>query len=174
MAKTQIPDPMQRRHVIEKEMDAGSSLAYAEAYVEEGRVGEAIIFFVKAGAEDRLSEISNDAVRDGDAFLLKDIADATGKEPGAEVWLRLSEAASRAGKERYAEMARRHARRRRTRTCADAMRCGGRSPRYSGSCYGRTFPETSGGSDSWSWSGSRSTWRWPARSSPGRTHGTPR
>jgi hypothetical protein len=110
VAKTQIPDPMQRRHQIEKEMDAGSSLAIAEGYMAEGRASEAIVFFVKAEAEDRLSQISEDAVNEGDAFLLKQIADASGREPGAEVWLRLSEAAVRAGKELYAEMARRHAR----------------------------------------------------------------
>jgi hypothetical protein len=110
VAKSQIPNPMQRRHEIEKNLSEAASLELAEAYVAEGRLSESVVFFVKANADERLDALRGGAVESGDAFLLKQIADATRREPGADVWLRLSEAATRAGKDRYAEMARRHAR----------------------------------------------------------------
>jgi hypothetical protein len=110
MAKMKIPDPMTRRHLIEKDSDAAHDLALAELYLEEGRAPEALAFLVKAGADDRLAAVADQAVAEGDAFLLKQHSDATGTDPGSDRWLALATAAEAAGKERYAEMARRHAR----------------------------------------------------------------
>lgn len=111
MPKTRdIPDPLRRRHLIEQASDPAASLAVAELYLADGRSPEAIAFLVKAGAEDRLAALVEEAIADGDAFLLKQIADATGHDPGTERWLSAAERAEAAGKLRYAEMARRHAR----------------------------------------------------------------
>jgi hypothetical protein len=110
MAQSQIPDPMARRHLIEKDSDAAQSVAVAEAYLAEGRAAEALVFLVKAEASDQLTALADQAVAEGDAFLLKQHAEATGSEPGRERWLALAAAAEAAGKELYAEMARRHAR----------------------------------------------------------------
>ena len=57
MAKSKIPDPMSRRHLIEKEMDPGAALAIAEAYLEAERCDEALAFLVKAEASDRIAEM---------------------------------------------------------------------------------------------------------------------
>jgi hypothetical protein len=111
MPKTRgIPDPLRRRHLIEQTSDPAASLALAEAYLAEGRSPEAIAFLVKAGADDRLAALVEETIEAGDAFLLKQIADATGSDPGTERWLTAAERAEAAGKHRYAEMARRHAR----------------------------------------------------------------
>ena len=110
MAKARVPDPLKRRHLIEKDLGEAQSLAIAETYLAEGRTTEAIAFLRKAGADDRLAQLEDEAVESGDAFLLKQVADARDRDPGAERWLALAEAAEAAGKQRYVQMARRHAR----------------------------------------------------------------
>lgn len=110
MAKKSVPDPLKRRHLIEQEMGPAESLAVADAYLEAGRATEAVAFLVKAEANERLEALIEQAVSEGDAFLLKQIADASGSDPGPARWQRAAESAESAGKLRYADMARRHAR----------------------------------------------------------------
>ena len=107
MAKSSIPNPLERRHLIEKEMDAPAAMAMAEAYLEVGRAVEAIDFLVKAEAMDRLEQLTEEAVASGDAFLVQMLARASGREPDAACWERVASAAEAAGKERYALTARR-------------------------------------------------------------------
>jgi len=109
VAKKTIPDPLKRRHLIEQDLSAADSLAIADAYLEAGRVSEAVAFLVKAEAEEQLAALVEQAVGEGDAFLLKELADATGEDPGTARWQAAASAAEAAGKQRYAEMARRHA-----------------------------------------------------------------
>ena len=102
---------MERRHLIEKDLDAARCTALAEAYLEEGRASDAVVFFAKAEDHDRLVAMADQAVADGDAFLLVELAKASERViAGPERWMELAAAAEAAGKERYAEMARRHAR----------------------------------------------------------------
>jgi len=110
MAKSDIPDPLARRHLIEKNLDDAQAIALADAYIGTGRLVEAIAFLLKADARDRLEGLMDEAVGAGDAFLLKQIADAARLDPGPERWLALAEHAVAAGKDRYADTARRHAR----------------------------------------------------------------
>jgi hypothetical protein len=109
MAKSAIPDPLSRRHLLERELAPAQSLKIAEAYLAEGRALEAIGFLRNAGATERLLSLRRDAVALGDLFLLRMLAAATGREPEREEWLSLAEAADAAGKERYAAEARRYA-----------------------------------------------------------------
>ena len=110
MASTQIPSPMDRRHLLEKRMDADQAIALADAYLEADRAVEALDFFAKAGAMDRLEEVAEQAIEAGDAFLLKSVLDAQGVEHAApERWERLGAAAERAGKTLYASVAHRMA-----------------------------------------------------------------
>jgi hypothetical protein len=111
LAKHSIPDPLTRRLLIERELDASRALALAEAYIAEERWLEAIAFLRKAGAEDRLETLTQEAVRAGDAFLLRELSQALGREPDAQTWLALAEAAATAGRDRYAVEARRQAER---------------------------------------------------------------
>lgn len=111
MAKSAIPDPLKRRHLVEEELDPTRALALAEAYLAEGRVVEAVAFLEKADARDQLAAIRDEALEQGDLFLLRAAANALGEEIAAETWSRLADVAEAAGKERYAHEARRLAQR---------------------------------------------------------------
>jgi hypothetical protein len=105
LAPTKLPDPLSRRYLLERELDPAKALAYAEAYLEAGREIEAIEFLGRAGARERLEELQAAAIERGDVFLMKAVSAAVGREPSAEVWRELGEAAVRAGRERDAETA---------------------------------------------------------------------
>ena len=109
MAKSKIPGPLERSHLIEKDMDAESASSVAEAYLADGRKNEAIEFLAKAGDEAGLQALAEQAVDLGDPFLLASVVRVTGKEPDRATWIRCAEVAQAVGKERYAETARRSA-----------------------------------------------------------------
>ena len=111
MAKRTIPDPLERRHLLEKPLEPARALSIADAYLAEARALEAVAFLRKAGAQDRLEEMVQLALRDGDAFLMRELAQALGRELDAGLWHRLAETAAAAGKDRYAAEARRQAER---------------------------------------------------------------
>ena len=107
MAKIAIPDPLERRHLVERELDPSRALAIAEAYLAADRSVEAVAFLRKAKADERLAALWREAVAAGDAFLLREVAQALGREPGPSDWGALSEAAAAAGRDRYAGEGRR-------------------------------------------------------------------
>ena len=109
MAKSKIPDPLERRHLVEREMQPAHALRLAEAYLADGRMLEAVDFLRKAGARERLTALRADAVAAGDAFLVRVLATALGEEIDRATWLALAERADAAGKERNAADARRQA-----------------------------------------------------------------
>jgi hypothetical protein len=109
MAKSAIPNPLDRRHLIERELAPAAALKVAEAYLAEERVWEAIAFLLKAGARDRLLELAEQASRAGDAFLVRELCRAAGQEPTPEGWAETAAAARAAGKERFAAQAQRQA-----------------------------------------------------------------
>ena len=108
MAKTKLPGPIERRHLIERELSAAQALRYAEAYLEEGQDVDAIGFLAKAGATEQLAALRARAIESGDSFLLRSVASAMGAPAASEEWKALNEAATRAGKQRYATEALRH------------------------------------------------------------------
>ncbi len=107
MASSRIPNPLERRHLLERELDAAQALRIAEAYLEDGRSSEAVAFLAKAGEADRLRALRAEAEAEGDAFQMKMIAAALEEEPSEESWRRVAEAAEASGKLRYASTARR-------------------------------------------------------------------
>lgn len=109
MAKSKIPGPLERRHLVEKDLDAAAASKIAEAYLEAGRKNEAIDFLAKAGDDAGLQTLADEAVEIGDPFLLSSVSRAMNKEPDRATWNRCAEVAEAAGKERYAETARRSA-----------------------------------------------------------------
>jgi len=111
MARSKLPNPLERRHLVERELQAGRAMAIAEAYLAEGRALEAIDFLAKAGASDRLAALRGEAIAAGDVFLLRAVAGAADAPPSQEEWRRIAEAAAREGKERYAVHAARQAER---------------------------------------------------------------
>jgi hypothetical protein len=107
LARNAIPDPLERRHLIERPLDPSRALAIAEAYLAESRSVEAVAFLRKAKATERLDALRQEALREGDPFLLREIAQALGREPDADAWRQLADVAAAAGKDRYAAEARR-------------------------------------------------------------------
>ncbi len=102
MAKSKIPGPIERRHLIERDLSAAQALRYAEAYLEEGFDQDAIEFLVKAEAGEQLEAMRRRSIEAGDTFLLRMVSTAMEVAPEREEWKELAEAAAAAGKERYA------------------------------------------------------------------------
>ncbi|HEY8119793.1 MAG TPA: hypothetical protein VII78_00620 [Myxococcota bacterium] len=102
-----IPDPLARRHELEKPLDPARARAIGEAYLAEKRELEAIAFLAKAGASEALEKLCATAVERGDAFLLREATSALGREPERASWERLERAAEMQGRERYAAEAKR-------------------------------------------------------------------
>lgn len=109
MARSQIPDALARRHLLERELPAAQALRIAEACLAQERRLEALDFLRVAGASDALDALRALALEQGDAFLLRSVAAASGRPPERDEWLRLGEAATAQGKQRYAAEARRTA-----------------------------------------------------------------
>jgi hypothetical protein len=107
MAKAKIPGPLERRHLIEKEMPAAQALAIADAYLADDRCIEALDFLKLAGAGDRLAQLRERSIAEGDAFLLRAVTGAQEQPPTRDDWQRLEAAAHASGRERYAETAHR-------------------------------------------------------------------
>jgi hypothetical protein len=111
MARNAIPNPLERRHLVEKELPAAQALAIAQAYLEQDRCVEAVDFLRIAKADDRLAELRARAIADGDAFLLRTVAGAQQNPATREEWQRVATAATGRGLDRYALEARRQAER---------------------------------------------------------------
>jgi len=111
VAKSRIPDALERRHMVERELAPAQALRIAEDYLAEGREIEAVDFLRKAGAAEKLAELRREAIARGDAFLLRSVAVASGSPPTRDEWQALSQAAASAGKQRYADEGRRQAQR---------------------------------------------------------------
>jgi len=107
MAKSAVPGVLERRHLIESETVEAKALEIAEAYLAEERLEEALVFLQKAGATERLTELRAGAVTAGDVFMLRGAARAMGESPNREEWTCVERSATAAGRELYAEDARR-------------------------------------------------------------------
>jgi len=107
MAKSVLPDPLERRHLIERELTPAAASKIAEAYLAEERVWESIAFLLKAGARDRLLELAEQASRAGDSFLVRELCRAAGQAPTPEGWSETAGAARAAGKDLFAAQAQR-------------------------------------------------------------------
>ncbi len=107
MAKAKIPGPIERRHLVEKALPPDQARAIADAYLAEERWLEAIDFLKLAGAGDRLADLRQRALADGDAFLLRGVAAAQAKPPTRDDWQKVEAAAAASGRDRYALAARR-------------------------------------------------------------------
>jgi hypothetical protein len=106
MAKRKIPNLIERRNLLAKNLDAKQAMALADAYLAEDRVVDALAFLTKAEASDRLEALAEQAIASGDAFLLKAALEAAKDDVhDRNRWVRLAEAAEAAGKSLYATVA---------------------------------------------------------------------
>lgn len=107
MARRVIPNPLERRHVLEGKLDAARALKIGEAYLAEDRIIESIAFLRIASAGDRLDELRRRAIETGDAFLLREVARAQERPAAPAEWAELVSGAAAAGKRLYEDDARR-------------------------------------------------------------------
>jgi hypothetical protein len=105
--KGALPDPLARRHELEKPLDAAHARAVGEAYLAQQRELEAIAFLKKANENEALEKLCATAIERGDAFLLREANAALGREPDLASWQRLEGAAAMQGREKYAAEAKR-------------------------------------------------------------------
>jgi len=107
MARTKIPNALERRVLIEKQTSDARTLQIAEAYLAEGRIVESLDFLAKADAPERMAELRAGAVESGDVFLLKAVARAMAEPPTREEWSAIAQSAEAAGRELDAANAKR-------------------------------------------------------------------
>jgi hypothetical protein len=105
MARTKIPDPLSRRHLLEGKIEPTKAKTLAEAYLEEGREIDAIEFLALAGDRETLTALQNTAVERGDVFLMKATCRGLDEEASPETWQALAKAATEAGRQHDAEAA---------------------------------------------------------------------
>ena len=105
MARTKLPDPLARRHLLEAELEPAKAQVFADAYLELSREIEAVDFLARAKAVEALEALQAAALERGDVFLMRRVSQALGRDPSRESWRALAAAATRAGRERDAESA---------------------------------------------------------------------
>jgi hypothetical protein len=106
MAKRKIPNLIERRQLLAKNLDAKQAIGLADAYLAEDRIIDALAFLANAGATDRLEALAEQAIASGDAFLLKAALEAAHDDVhDRDRWVRLAAAAEAAGKSLYATVA---------------------------------------------------------------------
>ncbi len=113
MAKSQIPNALDRRHLVERKVAPAQALRIADAYLAEGRTLEALDFLRVAEAAERLAELRREAIAAGDTFLFRSIATSAGEPATREEWSALAAAAAASGRRFYSEQALRQANRER-------------------------------------------------------------
>lgn len=105
MAKTKLPDPLSRRHLLEGQLDPVKAKSLAEAYLGVGRELDAIDFLARAGDRETLAALQEAAIERGDVFLMKAASRGLDEEPSAERWQAMAKAASAGGRQHDAESA---------------------------------------------------------------------
>ena len=101
--KPKLPDPLAKRDLLYAEDKAKGvdHVAIADAYVDGDRLVEAVQFYERAGAHDRLQKLKSRAIESGDSALLLVIAAALkghGGEVGESDWSALAKTALAGGK----------------------------------------------------------------------------
>ena len=75
------------------------------AYLEDGRISDAIDWFEKARHQEGLDRILERCLDDGDVFLFRKVAKILGVSPGPDQWIKLGDRALSLGKLYFARAA---------------------------------------------------------------------
>lgn len=106
MSKDGLPDAVTKREIVYG--NRSWSLGLIECgnrCVKNGQLMDALLYYLKAGATDKIEEVVSLAVEDGNAFLLEQIERLTKEEKGKDLWEKLQENAQNKGKNAYATRA---------------------------------------------------------------------
>lgn len=102
-----IPDSITKRDILfgARKTSPAELLTLAELYYGQGQWSDAIDFFIRAEAKDRMPSLVGDLVKEGEAFLLLKLARAEGALVSDDKILECAQSAERLGKVRYAILA---------------------------------------------------------------------
>jgi hypothetical protein len=75
------------------------------AFLEEGRISDAIELFEKARHQEGLDNLLERCLDEGDAFLFRKVAKILGVSPGLDQWIKLGDRALSLGKLHFARVA---------------------------------------------------------------------
>jgi len=103
MAKNKLLTCLKKRnylntHVFERK----ECIKYGELYQKQGFLSDAIDFFAKAEAKERLEGLLPQVMSEGDVFLLTKIYQALKRKPSASDWEKIGEIAFKLGKWQFA------------------------------------------------------------------------
>ena len=102
-----LPSPLKKRQLVYGEKAPPEELSgWGRAYLEEGRLTDALDSFEAARDREGLAEIARKAVDEGDAFLLWGVERSAPELVSTADWERLARTAKALGKDAFAERAR--------------------------------------------------------------------
>ena len=103
MAKiTLLPCLKKRDYLNAQVFDRKECIKYGELYQKEGFLSDAIDFFAKAEAEEKLKALLPQVISEGDVFLFTKIYRELKETPSQTAWREIGEAAFKLGKWQFA------------------------------------------------------------------------
>jgi len=106
MAKGELPDPVIKREVVfGKRQWNLATIECGKLCVENGQYVDALLYFLKAEAMEKIEELKLLAIEEGNAFLLGHIEKLLIQEPDKDMWKTLEKNAHKHGKFAYEENA---------------------------------------------------------------------
>jgi hypothetical protein len=101
-----LPGCLKKRDLLNSvRSDPAHFVQLGTAYLEEGRISDAIEFFEKAGYREGLDRLLERCLEDGDVFLFRKVARILDLSPGPGQWLKLGDRALSLGKLHSARVA---------------------------------------------------------------------
>lgn len=101
--KEALPGYLNKRKVLyESEAPPDQLQTMAEQFVEAGHLSDAVEFYSKAGANERIEALLDEAIARGDTFLCEQISSATDRTLTEDQWAGVGKQAMDSGKYGYA------------------------------------------------------------------------
>jgi tetratricopeptide (TPR) repeat protein len=101
-----LPGCLKKRDLLNSDRsDPAHCVELGTAYLEEGRISDAIEFFEKAPHREGLDRLIERCLDDGDVFLFRKVAKILDLSPGPDQWLKLGDRALSLGKLHFARAA---------------------------------------------------------------------
>jgi tetratricopeptide (TPR) repeat protein len=106
MSEKRLPGCMKKRDLLNSDRsDPAYFVQLGTAYLEEGRISDAIEFFEKAGHREGLDRLLQRCLEDGDLFLYRKIAKILDLSSSPDQWIELGDRALSLGKLHFARTA---------------------------------------------------------------------
>ena len=103
MAKNKLLTCLKKRNYLNTPVfERKECVKYGELFQKQGFLSDAIDFFAKAEAKERLEEILPQVITEGDVFLFTKIYQALKRKPSTSDWEKIGEIAFKLGKWQFA------------------------------------------------------------------------